>query len=138
MLDRMLQRPASASVRHRYLVVPAWLLAIVGATVTAAAIMVCVFGSFVPGDLRAVRPIGVGLSVAVLIDATLACMVLVPATKELLGERNWWLPRPLRRVLPHVDVEGRRHAPQPTVSPVETSPEASLLAAAGARTQEVR
>ena len=54
------------------------------------------------------------LSVAVLVDATLVRMVLVPSTMELLGERNWWLPRPLERVLPHLDVEGRAsHAPVP-------------------------
>ena len=104
----------------------------------AAAIMVCVFGSFVLGDLRAIKLIGLGLSVAVLIDATVVRMVLVPATMELLGERNWWLPRPLRRILPHVDVEGRRHVPPTTVSPVGTSSEAALLAAAGTRPGEVR
>lgn len=74
----------------------------------AAAIMVCVFGSFVLGDLRAIKLIGLGLAVAVLIDATVVRMVLVPATMELLGDRNWWLPRTLQRILPRVDVEGRR------------------------------
>jgi putative drug exporter of the RND superfamily len=58
----------------------------------AAAIMVCVFGSFVLGDLRAIKLIGLGLSVAVLLDATVVRMLLVPATMELLGERNWWWP----------------------------------------------
>ena len=58
----------------------------------AAAIMVCVFGSFVFGDMRAIKLIGLGLAVAVLIDATIVRMVLVPATMELLGGRNWWLP----------------------------------------------
>ncbi len=80
----------------------------------AAAIMVCVFGSFVLGDLRAIKLIGLGLAVAVLVDATVVRMAMVPATMELLGERNWWLPRPLERVLPHLDVEGRAsHAPVP-------------------------
>jgi len=76
----------------------------------AAAIMVCVFGSFVLGDLRAIKLIGLGLSVAVLIDATVVRMVMVPATMELLGERNWWMPRRLARMLPRLDVEGR-HPP---------------------------
>ena len=74
----------------------------------AAAIMVCVFGSFVLGDLRAIKLIGLGLSVAVLVDATVVRMVLVPATMELLGARNWWLPKRLARVLPSLDVEGHR------------------------------
>ncbi|MDO8403131.1 MAG: MMPL family transporter [Pseudomonas sp.] len=59
----------------------------------AAAIMVCVFGSFVVGDLRAIKLIGLGLAVAVLLDASVVRMVLVPSTMELLGERNWWWPR---------------------------------------------
>ena len=71
----------------------------------AAAIMVCVFGSFVVGDLRGIKLIGFGLAVAVLIDATIVRMVLVPATMELLGRRNWWMPRWLDRVVPHVSVE---------------------------------
>jgi uncharacterized membrane protein YdfJ with MMPL/SSD domain len=48
----------------------------------------------------AVKQIGLGLAVAVLIDATLVRMVLVPAVMELLGKANWWLPAPLARVLP--------------------------------------
>ncbi|MFN8023873.1 MAG: MMPL family transporter [Acidimicrobiales bacterium] len=80
----------------------------------AAAIMVCVFGSFVLGDARAIKLIGLGLAVAVFVDATVVRMVMVPATMELLGERNWWLPRPLARMLPRLDVEGRAsHTPVP-------------------------
>lgn len=73
--------------------------------------MIGVFGGFVLGDLRAIGLIGLGLAVAVLVDATVVRMLLVPATMELPGDRNWWLPRPLRRILPRVDVdvEGRRH-----------------------------
>ena len=79
----------------------------------AAAIMVCVFGSFVVADVRALKLIGLGLAVAVLIDATLVRMVLVPATMELLGDRNWWLPRWLDRVLPRLQVERpRSEAPE--------------------------
>lgn len=73
----------------------------------AAAIMVCVFGSFVIGDpLRVLKLFGLGLATAVFIDATLVRMVLVPATMELLGKANWWLPRWLDRALPHLDIEG--------------------------------
>jgi RND superfamily putative drug exporter len=71
----------------------------------AAAIMICVFGSFVLSDLRVLKLIGFGLAFAVLIDATLVRLVLVPATMELLGDRNWWLPKWLEW-LPRVNVEG--------------------------------
>jgi RND superfamily putative drug exporter len=66
----------------------------------AAAIMIVVFLSFVSGGQVSVKQIGLGLAVAVLIDATLVRMVLVPAVMELLGKANWWLPGPLARVLP--------------------------------------
>jgi uncharacterized membrane protein YdfJ with MMPL/SSD domain len=66
----------------------------------AAAIMVAVFGSFVLGADVSVKQVGLGLAVAVLIDATVVRLVLVPAVMELLGKANWWLPRPLGRILP--------------------------------------
>ncbi|MGA1441211.1 MAG: MMPL family transporter [Ilumatobacteraceae bacterium] len=72
----------------------------------AAAIMVFVFGSFVLDPTRSIKMFGFGLAVAVLLDATIVRMLLVPATMELLGDRNWWLPRWLDRVLPKIDVEG--------------------------------
>jgi putative drug exporter of the RND superfamily len=82
----------------------------------AAAIMVCVFGSFVVADVRSIKLIGLGLAVAVLIDATLVRLVLVPATMELLGERNWWLPRWANRVLPRLQIE------RPSTDPDEAAP----------------
>ncbi len=66
----------------------------------AAAIMVVVFLSFVLGANVSVKQVGLGLAAAVLIDATVVRMVLVPAVMELLGASNWWLPRPLARILP--------------------------------------
>jgi RND superfamily putative drug exporter len=72
----------------------------------AAAIMVSVFLSFTLASDVVVKMIGFGLAVAVFLDATVIRLVLVPATMSLLGERNWWLPRWLDRVLPHIDVEG--------------------------------
>jgi RND superfamily putative drug exporter len=72
----------------------------------AAAIMVVVFGSFALEDDRLIKMLGTGLAVAVLLDVTLVRMVLVPATMELLGSRNWWLPGWLDRILPRLDVEG--------------------------------
>ena len=72
----------------------------------AAAIMIVVFGAFLLEDERVIKLFGVGLAVAVLLDATLVRLLLVPATMELLGERNWWLPGWLDRILPKIDVEG--------------------------------
>jgi uncharacterized membrane protein YdfJ with MMPL/SSD domain len=66
----------------------------------AAAIMVLVFSTVLLGGDIAVKQFGLGLAVAVLLDATLVRMVLVPALMELLGAANWWLPRWLARVLP--------------------------------------
>jgi RND superfamily putative drug exporter len=86
-------------------------LASTGRVITAAAaIMVTVFGAYVFEDQVLAKVVGLGLAVAVLVDATLVRMVLVPSTMELLGDRNWWMPRWLDRVLPTVDLEGEGHA----------------------------
>ncbi|MFD1824521.1 MMPL family transporter [Mumia zhuanghuii] len=74
----------------------------------AAAIMVCVFGSFVLGSSRELQLFGFGLAFAVFIDATLVRLVLVPAVMELLGDRNWWIPRWLDRALPRLTIEASR------------------------------
>jgi RND superfamily putative drug exporter len=66
----------------------------------AAAIMVVVFLSFVLGADVSVKQIGLGLAVAVLVDATVVRLVLVPALMELLGRANWWVPGWLGRILP--------------------------------------
>jgi RND superfamily putative drug exporter len=83
-------------------------VALTGRVITAAAaIMVAVFLSFVIGfPMRQIKLFGLGLAVAVFVDATLVRMVLVPATMELLGNANWWLPKWLHRILPKVRVEG--------------------------------
>ncbi|HEX2851575.1 MAG TPA: MMPL family transporter [Acidimicrobiales bacterium] len=83
----------------------------------AAAIMVFVFGSFIFETERVIKLFGVGLASAVLLDATVVRMLLVPATMELLGDRNWWVPRWLGRILPRIDVEG--HGPD-TVAEIES------------------
>jgi len=91
----------------------------------AAAIMVVVFGSFLLENDRVIKLFGLGLSIAVLLDATIVRMLLVPATMELLGDKNWWLPRWLDRVLPTIDVEGHpddvdefgEHAPKDEPTP---------------------
>jgi RND superfamily putative drug exporter len=72
----------------------------------AAAIMVVVFGSFMLEFERTMKMMGTGLSMAILFDATIVRMLLVPATMELLGDRNWWLPGWLDRIIPRIDVEG--------------------------------
>lgn len=81
-------------------------LAVTARVITAAAaIMVCVFGSFVLGSDPALKIMGLGLAVAVFLDATIVRLVLVPALMELLGDRNWWIPRWLDRILPTLNVE---------------------------------
>ncbi|HEV3364746.1 MAG TPA: MMPL family transporter [Acidimicrobiia bacterium] len=91
-------------------------LAITARLITAAAlIMVLVFGMFIFSDLRQMKLMGLGLAVAVAVDATIVRIVLVPATMELLGKANWWLPKWLDRILPHLAVEG---APAPAGAPV--------------------
>ena len=75
----------------------------------AAAIMIVVFGSFLLEDDRIIKLFGLGLAVAVLLDATLVRLLLVPATMELLGSKNWWLPGWLDRILPRLNVEGAAH-----------------------------
>ena len=73
---------------------------------SAAAIMVLVFLGFATEDGVVIKMIGFGMAVAIFLDATLVRMVLVPATMSLLGERNWWLPAWLDRILPRMQVEG--------------------------------
>jgi RND superfamily putative drug exporter len=73
---------------------------------SAALIMISVFGAFVTGDDVTVKMFGLGLATAVLLDATIVRMVLVPSTMALLGKANWWLPGWLDRILPHLDLEG--------------------------------
>jgi len=72
----------------------------------AAAIMVFVFGVFIFDPNVFIKQIGLGLTAAVLVDATIVRMVLVPATMELLGDANWWMPAWLGRLLPEVHIEG--------------------------------
>jgi RND superfamily putative drug exporter len=67
--------------------------------------MVTVFLSFVLGDAILGKIFGIGLAAAILIDATIVRMVLLPATMELLGDRNWWLPGWLENVLPNIAIE---------------------------------
>jgi RND superfamily putative drug exporter len=79
----------------------------------AAAIMICVFLSFVINDpLRVLDIFGLGLAVAVFIDATLVRMVLVPSVMQILGPANWWMPPWLDRIVPHLGVEVEVETPE--------------------------
>ncbi len=74
----------------------------------AAAIMTAVFVAFAGADIASVSQLGTGLTVAVILDATVVRIVLLPALMLLLGDRVWWLPQPLRRILPEIDLHGSR------------------------------
>ena len=94
---------------------------------TAAGIMACVFAAFGVAGVRTISEFGVGLAVAVLADAFLLRMTLVPAVMHLCGRRNWAIPSRLDRILPHVSVEGpaetreeRDVVRQPLLEPAET------------------
>jgi RND superfamily putative drug exporter len=88
-----------------------------GVIVTAAAIMACVFAAFGLAGVRTISEFGVGLAVAVLADAFLLRMTVIPALMHLIGRRNWAMPSWLDRALPHVPVENRD-----TESPAHTAP----------------
>ncbi len=88
-------------------------LAATAKVITAAAlIMTAVFGAFILDDQIFLKIIGIGMAAAVVIDATIIRLVLVPATMELLGDKNWWMPAWLDRIIPHLDIEGT-HADAP-------------------------
>jgi putative drug exporter of the RND superfamily len=76
---------------------------------SAAAIMVCVFTSFVLVDDPVVKEFGIGLAVAIAIDSTLVRCLLVPAVMVLLGEKAWWLPRWMEKVVPKFSIEGEEY-----------------------------
>ncbi|MGN6217287.1 MAG: MMPL family transporter [Solirubrobacterales bacterium] len=98
-------------------------LANTGRVITsAAAIMVCVFTSFVLNGNPVVKEFGVGLAVAIAIDSTLVRCLLVPAVMVLLGERVWWLPRWLDRALPHISIEGEEYFAARDAEQAQTAP----------------
>ena len=86
-----------------------------GTITSAALIMVAVFAVFAGTGVPSIKEIGLGLSVAIALDATLVRLVLVPATMEIMGRWNWWLPKPLAKALPDTRFEGsssRRPLPE--------------------------
>jgi uncharacterized membrane protein YdfJ with MMPL/SSD domain len=81
------------------------------ATISSAAlIMVAVFGVFAGTGTPSIKEIGVGMSVAIALDATLVRLILVPATMEIMGKWNWWLPRRVDRLLPYAGFESSQPA----------------------------
>ncbi|KOY54814.1 MMPL family transporter [Streptomyces sp. XY332] len=99
---------------------------------SAAMIMVCVFLSYLLSEDPVVKMFGIGLATAVALDATVVRGLLVPTSMVLLGERNWWLPAGLDRILPRVDIEGTPTPPvrdlPPAVAPATVPPTASTAA----------
>jgi RND superfamily putative drug exporter len=92
-------------------------LASTGRVITAAAaIMIVVFASIVPSDQVFIKISGVGMVAAILVDATVIRMLLVPAVMHLLGRHNWWLPRSMARRLPQLHIEG---PPETFLRPVD-------------------
>ena len=96
---------------------------------SAALIMICVFGGFVLSEDPTVKMFGLGLGTAILVDATVVRLVLVPASMKLMGDANWWLPGWLDRLLPRVDIDGERALPQlvQTAASESTKPDAALI-----------
>ncbi len=95
--------------------------------ITAAAlIMVFVFGSFVLSGDPTIKQFGVGLAVAVILDATIVRCLLVPALMLLMGKFNWFMPKPLDRVVPHISIEGAEFFARRDRSAQEDRPPAEL------------
>jgi putative drug exporter of the RND superfamily len=87
---------------------------------TAAAIMVVVFSSFVANSDPVVKMLAIGMAVAVLIDASIVRMILVPSVMTLLGAHAWWMPKFLEPVVPHLQLEGG-DAPSPELTGTGTA-----------------
>jgi RND superfamily putative drug exporter len=83
---------------------------------SAALIMVAVFSIFAATGVPQVKEIGVGLAVAIALDATIVRLILVPTTMELMGDKNWWIPKSLDRVLPDMDFESSGSEPTEKVA----------------------
>ena len=89
--------------------------------------MISVFGAFVLGEMPIIKMFGVGLSVAVFVDATVVRMIVVPAALSLMDRAAWWFPRWLNPIVPNVDIEGVSNSstsskPQTTASTPQTMP----------------
>jgi putative drug exporter of the RND superfamily len=95
-------------------------IAAIGRVIVAAAvIMATVFAAFILSTDRIPKEFGLLLAVAILTDALIVRMTLVPAWLTLLGERSWWIPRWLDRTLPNITIEPPHDRPQPAPEPAE-------------------
>jgi putative drug exporter of the RND superfamily len=83
---------------------------------SAAALIVIVFLGFAAGELLTIKEVGLGMAIAVVLDATVVRMLLVPATMKLMGRWNWWAPAPLRRLHDRVGL-AEQHLPVPSRPP---------------------
>jgi RND superfamily putative drug exporter len=88
-----------------------------GVILGAACIMIAVFAAFGLSEFATIRQLGVGLAIAIAIDATVVRLLLLPALVRLAGSRSWWLPPFLARHLPRIDLEGPA---APTVPAADT------------------
>jgi RND superfamily putative drug exporter len=94
-----------------------------GRIVTAAALLMAViYAGFVAGGFSPVKQVGLGLVIAIVVDATVVRMLLVPAFMTLLGRANWWAPRPLRRLHRRVGITDEPAAPAPHTQPAVAMP----------------
>ncbi len=102
-------------------------LAATGKTITAAAlIMILVFGSFILGGEVVIKEFGIGLAGGILVDAVLIRMAVVPSIMMQLGKSNWWFPKGLDRLLPHLSVEADDLALL-AIAPVAADPDPELV-----------
>jgi RND superfamily putative drug exporter len=98
----------------------------------AAAVMVAVFAAFIPSSDVFLKVIGIGLATAILVDATVVRMLLVPAVMQLLGRAAWWLPAWLDRRMPHVRLEGSLDDGDSPTTPARSLPAVPEPVGAGA------
>lgn len=97
-------------------------VAAIGRVVVACALIMCsVFFSFLPGDERTIKEFGLGLGAAIAIDAFIVRLVLVPAVMRVLGDRAWYMPHWLERIMPRITIE----------APTEPAPAAASRARPG-------
>jgi uncharacterized membrane protein YdfJ with MMPL/SSD domain len=91
-----------------------------GIITSLALLLVIVVGAFSASGITFIKLMGVGMIVALIIDATVVRVLLVPATMRLLGRANWWLPGPLRRVYARYGIRDEGRLPQPVPEPART------------------
>ncbi|QTE29248.1 MMPL family transporter [Pengzhenrongella sicca] len=123
LISRMREAWLRTGENHRAIVEG---LAGTGRVITAAAaIMAAVFAAFILSPDIVLKVIGVGMASAIIIDATIVRLLLVPAVMHILGRANWWLPAGLERVLPQLHIEGHPEVYLPPRQPAERQPVAA-------------